>query len=464
MPYCFDPQRPLGDEARRVALDCLDDALERLERLAAGELDGVEAAVHEVRKRCKEVRGLLRLARPALGDDAYRAVNSDVRDAARQLSSLRDAHALLATIEELQGTLDPSEAARLDAVRGHQAIQVETATTGLGADDQRIGVARARLTFARTMVEAWELPDDLSTVERGMEQTHHRGRKAFRRARDDPDDETVHEWRKSVKQLWYQARLLEPADPERIGRMVERLDALSDLLGDDHDLAVLADQLRDPPTDLLSPDDVDHAVQLARARQADLRTQAFELGRRVYRKKPSKAVRRLVRPWADALAARAEEEPHSTVERERTFLVADLPDLPDEGTAIRQGYLALDGSVAVRVRERSGRGCAVTIKGGEGPVRTELEWEIPPGQFAAAWPLTDGRRIEKTRYLVPVEGADAEVDVFGGALTGLVLVEVELPSDEALAAFEPPDWFGPEVTDDPRYGNAALAVDGLPTR
>ncbi len=64
--------------------------------------------------------------------------------------------------------------------------------------------------------------------------------------------------------------------------------------------------------------------------------------------------------------------------------------------------------------------------------------------------------------MVPVDGVDAELDVFAGTLTGLVLVEVEFDADDAMAAFEPPAWFGAEVTDDDRYSNASLAVDGMP--
>lgn len=149
------------------------------------------------------------------------------------------------------------------------------------------------------------------------------------------------------------------------------------------------------------------------------------------------------------------------MERERRWLVHRLPSDPGPGTPIRQGYLAHDGTVAVRVRRRGDRHVA-TVKGGRGRTRTEVEWDLTPEQFDALWPLTSGRRLGKVRHEVPVEGGTAEVDVFEGDLEGLVLVEVEFDGDEPMAAFEAPRWFGPEVTDDPRYTNAALARDGLP--
>lgn len=149
------------------------------------------------------------------------------------------------------------------------------------------------------------------------------------------------------------------------------------------------------------------------------------------------------------------------VERERTWMVRRLPqDLPAP-TPIRQGYLAHDGTVAVRVRRRGDRHVA-TVKGGRGARRVEVEWDVTREQFEALWPLTEGRRVEKVRHEVPVGDATAELDVFAGALAGLVLVEVEFDDDEAMAGFDPPDWFGPEVTDDERYTNGSLAQRGLP--
>jgi CYTH domain-containing protein len=64
---------------------------------------------------------------------------------------------------------------------------------------------------------------------------------------------------------------------------------------------------------------------------------------------------------------------------------------------------------------------------------------------------------------VPEDGGlTIELDVYTGALDGLVLAEVEFSSEAASAAYEPPAWFGPEVTEDLRYANRALAVDGVP--
>jgi CYTH domain-containing protein len=153
-------------------------------------------------------------------------------------------------------------------------------------------------------------------------------------------------------------------------------------------------------------------------------------------------------------------------EIERKFLVrerpADLESHPSE--PIEQGYIVVEGAAEVRVRRRDGV-TLLTVKSGRGRVRVEEEFEIDERRFESLWPLSEGRRVTKTRYSLPVD-ADArltiELDVYEGELAGLTTAEVEFESVQASDDFLPPDWFGPEITDDPRYANRALAADGVP--
>jgi CYTH domain-containing protein len=152
------------------------------------------------------------------------------------------------------------------------------------------------------------------------------------------------------------------------------------------------------------------------------------------------------------------------MEVERKFLVTGPPPgLSSHPSAhIRQGYVAVAaGGDELRVRARDDKRL-VTIKHGSGLVRGEVESEISAALFDALWALTAHRRVEKRRHLVPLGTLVAEVDVFAGDLEGLVMVEVEFASAEDALAFAPPPWFGPDVTDDPRYRNQALALDGAP--
>ena len=152
-------------------------------------------------------------------------------------------------------------------------------------------------------------------------------------------------------------------------------------------------------------------------------------------------------------------------EIERKFLLRELPAtlrLARRQT-IRQGYLALDGDTEVRVRIGS-HAPRLTIKSGRGEVRTEVELELDGAQAAELWKLTEGRRVEKTRRRLRVDGVEAEVDEYAGALAGLVVVEVEFADEDSSRAFTPPAWFGRELTGDDTYANRSLACDGLPPR
>jgi adenylate cyclase len=151
-------------------------------------------------------------------------------------------------------------------------------------------------------------------------------------------------------------------------------------------------------------------------------------------------------------------------EIERKFLVAEPPEgfeaYPSE--EIEQGYIVVEGSAEVRVRRRGGR-TLLTIKSGAGRVRVEEEFEIDERRFDSLWRLSEGRRVSKRRYRLPADaGLTIELDVYTGELAGLIVAEVEFAAEADGDEFDAPAWFGRELTDDHRYANRALAVDGVP--
>jgi adenylate cyclase len=152
------------------------------------------------------------------------------------------------------------------------------------------------------------------------------------------------------------------------------------------------------------------------------------------------------------------------MEIERKFLVANRPDLAgSERLEIEQGYLALadDGGAQVRLR-RIADELLLTVKSGAGRARAEEEIGLDRERFESLWPLTDGRRITKTRYRISHGELVIELDVYAGELDGLLVAEVEFLDEASADAFEPPDWFGEEVTGNRAYLNETLATQGLP--
>lgn len=146
-------------------------------------------------------------------------------------------------------------------------------------------------------------------------------------------------------------------------------------------------------------------------------------------------------------------------EIERKFLVKRLPPeiLRSRRFQIAQGYLANEpGGRHVRLRKK-GKTTSLTFKVGRGAHREEREIRLSPKQFAALWPATAGRRLRKERYEIPWRNLLIEIDIYGGRHAGLVVVEVEFPDRASCRKFEPPSWFGREVTGEKRYSNVRLA-------
>ena len=298
MPYRLSLDDDVASSVRACAREQLAGAAERLER--AGE-DPV-TAVHEARKHLKKTRALLRLVRPALGSRAYRRENDALRAAALALSSTRDADVLAQTVPKLAehatGRLSAGTFEQLTA-----ALQAEAAARrGRAAAAPPLATVVEALRAAELRVEAWPLDEaHWEPVLAGLARAYARGRAAFAVARAEPTVELLHAWRKRAKDLWYHQRLLAPAWPAVLEAQAEEAHALSELLGDDHDLAVLAERLAtdDGAVPLPLPLAVDAERGELRAlvahRSEQLRAEATRLGRRVYAEPPKAFSRRVGR-------------------------------------------------------------------------------------------------------------------------------------------------------------------------
>ena len=149
------------------------------------------------------------------------------------------------------------------------------------------------------------------------------------------------------------------------------------------------------------------------------------------------------------------------LEIERKFLVENGGwRAVEESRHIVQAYVALDGDVSLRVRITNGEKARLTVKVGQNSMtRDEFEYSIPLDD-ARKMVANSSRLVRKTRHIVSYEGFVWEVDVYEGALAGLVIAEVEMQSEADDPAL--PFWIGREVTGDRAWSNATLAVKGLP--
>ena len=148
-------------------------------------------------------------------------------------------------------------------------------------------------------------------------------------------------------------------------------------------------------------------------------------------------------------------------EIERKFLLKRLPEKLKRRRhySIAQGYLATESAGRqVRLRKK-GETASLTFKVGRGAHREEREIKLSSKQFAVLWPATAGRRLRKVRYDIPWKSLVIEIDIYQGKLSGLIVAEVEFPDHVTCRKFEPPAWFGREVTGEKRYSNVRLAKE-----
>ena len=150
-------------------------------------------------------------------------------------------------------------------------------------------------------------------------------------------------------------------------------------------------------------------------------------------------------------------------EIERKFLL-DLPaipinldDLPNK--EIEQCYLMWnEKGEEIRIR-KIGDAYKLTYKSGDGINRMEEEIEITNEQYDQLKPLTAGKRLKKTRYYWSLNQFIVEIDVYSGKAAGLIVAEIEFSSVEEFKSFEPPSWFGDEISQVESYRTRNLAVE-----
>jgi len=339
MAYKLEDREGMASGVRRIVAEELDSAMAGLRTRPLS-----DQAVHEARKSLKKARSALRLLRSDLGNDVRRRETSAMRAAARRLSGARDAQVMLETLDKLAA--DPRVAvpgpavarlkqlleARRGQLRGESDLEAEAAE------------AAAELAVVRERVDEWPLRDEgFGAAGDGLRRVQRQGRQTMNTALEKGDDESWHEWRKRVKDLWYALRILKSVAPDQLSGAIDEASDLSDVLGDHNDLAVLAETVTEHQEELAPG----HAelMRAALARRRDtLRLAAVPLGMRLYAERPKPFVRRLERCWRardSQAAADAQWMPPELVGQVRGMLEAKQGALPAERRKLSAGLRGL---------------------------------------------------------------------------------------------------------------------------
>jgi CHAD domain-containing protein len=254
-----------------------------------------DEAIHDLRKRVKMLRTLLRLVRADMGDRRYEHANRCLREANLPLADVRDAKAVLSSCDRLTDRCDCLDTARLH-LHERLARRLANARALVAVSPGTRGTITGRLRTAERLVTDWRASQgSWKSVSRGLRSMYARGRRALKTAAANKSDANLHELRKRAKDLLHTCEFLGRASA-RAKSLSADLKRFADLLGDHRDLAMMQHALS---AGRLAPDDslCRQLVKLASREQASLCNRAWRIGVRIYDEPPAAFVSRVHEDW-----------------------------------------------------------------------------------------------------------------------------------------------------------------------
>lgn len=282
---------------RRLARGQLRAAIEELTDPFIDPAD----AIHDARLRLKKTRSLLRLVRRAAPAE-FRHENTALRDAARALSIERDRQAVLEAIDKLLAHAEREWGESAEHLRTlpqlrNGLLDSQRQESNGAARDELVRQVTPQLRTARARLKQWTAAaSDDQMVVSGFADSYRRARRALSDVLENPTAAHLHEWRKQIKYHRYQVRLFQQAWPAMLEVHCDELKRLADLLGDDHDLALVRQTLEDPAAEV-PQENSNELLDLLERRRCELQAEAIPLGRRLFAEKPKRLTRRFMQYW-----------------------------------------------------------------------------------------------------------------------------------------------------------------------
>ena len=293
MAFEVREHEPLDQAICRIVIERIDKA----HRFLAGGKSGArEQAIHEARKQFKQIRGILRLVRQELGRKTYRQENKAFRDMGRPLSDARDADVMVEAFDRLLDHFKVEVKAKHYQPLRQLVRQLMRPAGKIGRSNKRNLILE--LSAAKERTQEWNLKNfGWPALRDGLHTIYRQSRKAMKTAENECTDEAFHEWRKRSKDLRYALELASAARPKSsLDRLADQAHSLANLLGDDHDLAVLKQTLKG----LQAADHVDHLnslLDLIERRRAGLQAEAIALGNQLLKRKADQFIEHVKDEW-----------------------------------------------------------------------------------------------------------------------------------------------------------------------
>ena len=288
MSYRFKSGEALAGGLKRIFREEIQSALKETERSAGKRGE----AVHEFRKHLKKLRAALRLVADEVGKARYKREDRCVREIAKVVSDLRDAHVRLQTVIQLREKFGVKAFSRVFR-RIEDLLALEADSFSAATADWERQVVR-KLKALEKRLAKWRLQDiGWKQICGAVTDTYRRGRDLLAEALKKPKQENFHRWRREVKELWYQLRLLGPLNRVVLEEIARDARTLGELLGQQHDFIFLLSRLDQERGDKSMRDERVRLEKIIRKRCKKLQRDASELGRRFYAEAPKAFAKRI---------------------------------------------------------------------------------------------------------------------------------------------------------------------------
>lgn len=280
MSYQLRHDEPLGENLRRICRKQIEDAI----AIASGEKETRDTPVHEIRKHLKKTRAAVRLVRKEIGRGLFREMDDSLRDVARLTSDIRDAEVRLQTVRELQGITQRGKRGSYRKLEDVLMLELENFMAAFAEWQLQ---AEPLLVKAMANADCWSLDHfSCKQLRRATQSSYKCARNALARAKSTPTTENFHKFRTRCKTLWYQLKILSPANAVVLKNLGDELHSLGDLLGRAHDLSFLGDRLRDEHGKSEWQREGRKLLALIEVSQCDLQRGAADLAERFFAERP----------------------------------------------------------------------------------------------------------------------------------------------------------------------------------
>jgi len=242
-----------------------------------------DSTVFELRKSVKKLRAILRIVRPALDEKSFRKLDRLIREFGRELGRVRDSAVLVDTLDSLLARFKPyPDEAALQPARNALRCRYQVALEDFLQRNDALSLASG---FGAIEQQVRDL--DLQACSRpmllaGIRKTYRRCRTWLRRLHAEPVSKNSHDLRRQVKYAWNQLRLIRKLEPGAFRTVIDDLDRLGRLLGEDSDIAVLVETVQRHPEICCSRVRTEFIIALAEARRIRVLTASLHLADRIF--------------------------------------------------------------------------------------------------------------------------------------------------------------------------------------